>query len=124
MTRRLDFEELSVIKLKVQFTDSVGVLVELKELDINVIDVNEIPNDLHVTLYEINKKSLVGDLVGNITVSLLMQDMISYKHRDVINSDGFSKENYRTYRLVDFCKIHFSFAFIVCFVFFFVPMSK
>lgn len=91
MTKRLDFEELSVIKLKVQFTDSRGVLIELKELDINVIDVNETPNDLHATLYEINKKSLVGDVVGNITVSLLMQGMMSYKHRGVINSDGVSK---------------------------------
>ena len=79
MTKALNFEELSVIKLRVQFTDSWGVLVELKELDINVVDVNETPTDLHVTFYEIHKKSLVGDLVGNITVSLLRQGMISYK---------------------------------------------
>ena len=79
MTKALNFEELSVIKLRVQFNDSWGVPVELKELDINVVDVNESPTDMHVTFYEINKKSLIGDRVGDITVSLLVQGMINYK---------------------------------------------
>ena len=79
MTKALNFEELSVIKLRVQFNDSWGVPVELKELDINVVDENESPTDMHVTFYEIHKKSLIGDRVGDITVSLLGQGMISYK---------------------------------------------